>query len=318
LGLFSTLLLAGGIASVALLEARQLTKSFHSTQAVKGIDFRIEEGRCVTLLGPNGAGKTTTLRMLSGLLTADEGTIRFEGIDQGEDIRKLIGYLPQYPVFYNWMTGVEYLVYVGQLSLMSKLSALERANTLLTRVGLADAAKKRIGGYSGGMRQRLGLAQAMMHNPKLVILDEPVSALDPIGRREVLDMMRAMKSETTILFSTHVLPDAEEISDDLLIMNEGRIVIAGSKSAIMEQYRQPIIRLRGEVPLDEWLPKFIALEGIDNVVCSGEHAQLEASDMSKGRIALIKLIAELGIPIRKLEVAELSLEDIFMKAVQTK
>jgi ABC-2 type transport system ATP-binding protein len=303
---------------MALLEVQQLTKSFHSTQAVKGISFRIEEGRCVTLLGPNGAGKTTTLRMLSGLLTANEGTIRFEGIDQGEDIRKLIGYLPQYPVFYSWMSGVEYLVYVGQLSLMSKLSAQERAITLLTRVGLADAARKRIGSYSGGMRQRLGLAQAMMHSPKLVILDEPVSALDPIGRREVLEMMRDMKSETTILFSTHVLPDAEEISDDLLIMNEGRIVIAGSKSSIMEQYRQPIIRLRGEVPLDEWLPKLTALEGIEHVVCSGEHAQLEASDMTKGRIAVIKLIAELGIPIRKLEVAELSLEDIFMKAVQTK
>jgi ABC-2 type transport system ATP-binding protein len=318
LGLSFTLLLVGGITNVSLLEVRQLTKSFHSTQAVKDITFRIEERRCVTLLGPNGAGKTTTLRMLSGLLTADEGTIRFEGIDQGEDIRKLIGYLPQYPVFYNWMTGLEYLVYVGQLSLMSKRSAQERANTLLARVGLADAAKKRVGGYSGGMRQRLGLAQAMMHSPKLVILDEPVSALDPIGRREVLDMMRDMKSETTILFSTHVLPDAEEISDDLLIMNEGRIVIAGSKSSIMEQYRQPIIRLRGEVSLDEWLPKLIALEGIEHVVCSGEHAQLEASDMTKGRMALIKLIAELGIPIRKLEIAELSLEDIFMKAVQTK
>jgi ABC-2 type transport system ATP-binding protein len=301
---------------VALLEVQQLTKVFGSTQAVKSITFSIEEGRCMTLLGPNGAGKTTTLRMLSGLLTPSEGTIRFADSVQGEDIRKLIGYLPQYPVFYNWMTGVEYLVYVGQLSLMSKKAAQNRAIALLSRVGLADAARRKIGGYSGGMRQRLGLAQAMMHHPKLVILDEPVSALDPIGRREVLDMMRDIKQETTILFSTHVLPDAEEISDDLLIMNGGQIVVAGRMSSVMEQYRQPIIRLRGETSLDMWLPNFTALEGIDNVKGNGEYVELQVTDMTQGRVALIKLIADMGIPIRKLEVAELSLEDIFMKAVQ--
>jgi ABC-2 type transport system ATP-binding protein len=187
---------------------------------------------------------------------------------------------------------------------------------LLSRVGLADAARRKIGGYSGGMRQRLGLAQAMVHHPKLVILDEPVSALDPIGRREVLDMMRDIKQETTILFSTHVLPDAEEISDDLLIMNGGQIVVAGRMSSVMEQYRQPIIRLRGETSLDMWLPNFTALEGIDNVKGNGEYVELQVTDMTQGRVALIKLIADMGIPIRKLEVAELSLEDIFMKAVQ--
>ncbi|MEX1030164.1 MAG: ABC transporter ATP-binding protein [Paenibacillaceae bacterium] len=301
---------------MALLEVRQLTKVFGTTQAVKNITFSIEEGRCMTLLGPNGAGKTTTLRMLSGLLTPSGGSIRFAGVAQGEDIRKLIGYLPQYPVFYNWMTGVEYLVYVGQLSLMSKKAAQNRAIAMLSRVGLADAARRKIGGYSGGMRQRLGLAQAMMHNPKLVILDEPVSALDPIGRREVLDMMRDIKQETTILFSTHVLPDAEEISDDLLIMNGGQIVVAGSMSSVMEQYRQPIIRLRGETSLDIWLPSFTALEGVESVIGNGEYAELQVTDLTQGRLALIKLIADMDIPIRKLEVAELSLEDIFMKAVQ--
>ncbi|MEX2415436.1 MAG: ABC transporter ATP-binding protein [Paenibacillaceae bacterium] len=300
---------------MALLEVQKLTKTFGSTQAVKSITFSIEEGRCLTLLGPNGAGKTTTLRMLSGLLTPSRGSIQFAGVQQGEDIRKLIGYLPQYPVFYTWMTGKEYLVYVGQLALMAKKAAHNRAIELLAKVGLADAAKKRISGYSGGMKQRLGLAQAMMHQPKLVILDEPVSSLDPIGRREVLEMMREIKKETTILFSTHVLPDAEEISDDLLIMNGGQIVVAGSMGSVMDQYRQPSIRLRGETSLDTWLPSLSVLEGIGSVVCNGEYVELKVTDMTRGRSALIKLIAEQQIPIRKLEVAELSLEDIFMKAV---
>ncbi len=300
---------------MALLEVQQLSKSFGSTTAVKGISLSIDEGRCVTLLGPNGAGKTTTLLMLSGLLTPSQGSIHFSDTTQNEDIRKLIGYLPQYPVFYSWMTGKEYLVYVGQLALMSKTAAQDRANEWLAKVGLADASRRRIGGYSGGMRQRLGLAQAMMHKPKLVILDEPVSALDPIGRREVLDMMREMKKETTILFSTHVLPDAEEISDDLLIMNGGQIIIAGSMKSIIDQYRQPIIRLRGETSLDAWFLNLSSLEGVESVMCKGEYAELQVTDMALGRSSLVKLIADQQIPIRKLEVADLSLEDIFMKAV---
>lgn len=301
---------------MVLLEAVQLKKQFQGTQAVRGVSFQIEMGRCVTLLGPNGAGKTTTLRMLSGLLDPTEGTIRLTGVSG--DLRKSIGYLPQYPVFYNWMTGMEYLIYVGQLTLMSKREASQRAEELLQKVGMADAGKRRIGGYSGGMKQRLGLAQAMIHRPKLVILDEPVSSLDPIGRREVLEMMREMKKETTILFSTHVLPDAEEISDDLLIMNNGQIVVSGSMSAVMEQYRQPMIRLRGETSLESWEPEFLALEGIERVVCNGQYAELhiQLDRMEKSRQALLHLIAGQHIPIRKMEVAELSLEDLFMKAVQ--
>ncbi len=300
---------------MALLEVHQLSKSFNSTQAVKSISFSVDNGRCVTLLGPNGAGKTTTLRMLSGLLKPSQGSIHFTEMTKGEDLRRFIGYLPQYPMFYNWMSGQEYLVYVGQLALMHKRAANDRAIELLARVGLADAGRRRISGYSGGMRQRLGIAQAMMHNPKLVILDEPVSALDPIGRREVLDMMRDIKKETTILFSTHVLPDAEEISDDLLIMNEGQIVVAGSMKSVMDEYRQPIIRLRGETSLEVWQQSLSALEGIESVVCNGEYVELQVTDMTIGRSSLVKLLADQCIAIRKLEVAELSLEDIFMKAV---
>lgn len=214
------------------------------------------------------------------------------------------------------MTGKEYLIYAGRLSHMKKSDAVKRADELLATVGLAEARNRRIGGYSGGMKQRLGLAQAMMHRPRLIILDEPVSALDPLGRREVLDMMKQLKKETTILFSTHVLPDAEEITDDLLIMNAGEIVVAGELRAVMEEHRQPVIRLRGEQSLEPWSDALASLPGVERAECRGDQAELVVSDRELGRAALMKLLAEKNIAVRKLEVAELSLEDLFMKAVK--
>ena len=175
-----------------LLKASDLVKRFGNTNAVKGINFHIEEGRCVSLLGPNGAGKTTTLKMLSGLLEPTSGSIDFKG-EKAKDLRQFIGYLPQYPAFYNWMSGKEFLVFAGQLAKLNVKEAEKRSEELLERVGLTNAKKRKIGGYSGGMKQRLGLAQALIHRPKLLILDEPVLALDPLGRREVLDMIQRLK-----------------------------------------------------------------------------------------------------------------------------
>src|SRR5699024_6824411 len=159
----------------------------------------------VALLGPNGAGKTTTLRMLSGLLKPTTGTIHIANAKKGEDVRHDIGYLPQYPVFHPWMTGKEFLTYVGQLAYLTKKEAAEKADQLLQKVAIYEARNKRIGKYSGGMKQRLGIAQAMIHDPKVLLLDEPVSSLDPIGRREVLTLMEELKQQTTLLFSTHIL-----------------------------------------------------------------------------------------------------------------
>src|SRR5699024_46422 len=151
---------------MAVVEVRQLQKTFKGKEAVRGLDFDLEQGKVIALLGPNGAGKTTTLRMLSGLLKPTNGTIRFSESSEEEDIRKYIGFLPQYPSFHTWMTGREFLIYVGQLAHLSKEEAKERADQLLKKVGIADAANRRIGKYSGGMKQRLGIAQAMIHQPQ--------------------------------------------------------------------------------------------------------------------------------------------------------
>lgn len=298
-----------------LLKANDLVKRFGQTNAVEGINFCIEEGRCVSLLGPNGAGKTTTLKMLSGLLTPTSGTIDFKG-EKAKDLRQFIGYLPQYPAFFNWMSGKEFLVFAGQLAKLNRKEAEKRSDELLERVGLTDAKKRKIGGYSGGMKQRLGLAQALIHRPKLLILDEPVSALDPLGRREVLDMMREIKEKTTILFSTHVLHDAEEISDDILIMHEGKIMVSGGLGSVMEEYRQPIIQIEFESQATDWLKSIVNYSCVSEVNSQGNKTSIVLKDLVEGKQRLLKDIVERELPIRKFEVAQTTLEDLFMKVVK--
>lgn len=300
---------------MVLIQANGLVKKFGRVEAVKGIDFHIEEGRCVSLLGANGAGKTTTLKMLSGLLKPTSGEIDFKGVE-AKDLRAFIGYLPQYPAFHNWMSGKEFLVFVGQLAKLSRKEAEKRSEALLERVGLADAKKRKIGGYSGGMKQRLGLAQALIHRPKLLVLDEPVSALDPLGRREVLDMMREIKKETTILFSTHVLHDAEEISDDILIMHDGEIAVAGSLGSVMEKYRQPIIQIEFESEAAGWLENIANYSFVSEVNSRANQASIVLNDMENGRQILLKEIADKKLSIRKFEVSQTTLEDLFMKVVR--
>ncbi|MGG3281241.1 ATP-binding cassette domain-containing protein [Paenibacillus solani] len=298
-----------------LLRVEGLLKQFGQVTAVNRISFQIEKGRCVALLGANGAGKTTTLKMLCGLIKPSGGTIEFSGMN-GVDLRQYIGYMPQYPVFYNWMTGREFINYVGSLAHLKRADLKVCTPELLELVGLKDALNRKIGGYSGGMKQRLGLAQAMIHSPKLLMLDEPVSALDPIGRREVLDMMQMIKKETTILFSTHVLHDAEEISDDILIMRGGEIAVEGSLSDILESNQKPIIKIQAEHSLESWANDWKDNDLIENIEDIDGGCQLTVRDIHKANEQIFADLADKKIPVLKYEVAQTSLEDLFMKVVQ--
>ncbi|MCQ6562584.1 ABC transporter ATP-binding protein [Paenibacillus mendelii] len=302
-----------------LLKVEGLAKSFAGSKAVDGIHFTIGEGRCMALLGPNGAGKTTTIRMITGLLEPTSGSISFRYQEPGMDRRKLIGYLPQIPAFYGWMSGKEFLVYAGRLCGMSARAAEASSKELLERVGIADAGKRRIGGYSGGMKQRLGLAQALIHKPKLLVLDEPVSALDPIGRREVMALLSELKRETTVLFSTHVLHDAEELCDDVLIMREGRIAIHGAIDEIRASNRQPVLLLetegdeRSQGWVEEWMrhqPAFVQTAEV-----TGSGLRLVVNDVGAARRMLLAQLAEADVRVTKLEFGHTSLEDLFIKAV---
>lgn len=302
-----------------LLRIRDLTKRIGSVVPVNELSFVLQRGSCTALLGPNGAGKTTTLRMLAGLLSPTQGEISYipAGAEPIINWRNRIGYLPQYPKFYGWMSGIEYLNFSAKLSGLSKRKAAERSSEVLEMVGLQQAAKRRISGYSGGMKQRLGIAQALVHNPELILLDEPVSALDPIGRREVMDLMTTLRGDVTILFSTHVLHDAEEICDDMVLMVDGRMAESGTLAELRMKYRQPVLIIEVEHREREkkWLNSLTNREFIEESEFGAYGAKLFVTDMDLARTTLLREIADTGIGLLRFEAGASSLEDMFMKVV---
>ncbi|MEC2073377.1 ABC transporter ATP-binding protein [Alkalihalophilus marmarensis] len=301
---------------MSFFQVEQLTKVYGDNKVVDSVSFSLEEGRCVALLGPNGAGKTTTLKMLTHLLKPTSGTISMSGFSSDSDLREQIGYLPQYPVFHNWMSGREFLEYVGKLAHLPKAEVKARTSELLEVMGLSDAANRRIGKYSGGMKQRLGIAQAIIHKPKLLLLDEPVSALDPFGRREVLELIRQLKKDTTILFSTHVLNDAEEVSDDVIIIHNGEIKVADKLGNLQEKHQKPIISIQTKGPIQTYIQHWEKWEDVLEVDYEEDSAKVRLNDIEKTKRAMLRDIVEQNIPLLRFEVEKSSLEDLFVKVVR--
>lgn len=297
-----------------LMEVQSLTKSFGKHVAVNDLSFSIEEGHCVALLGANGAGKTTTLEMLASLQKPTKGSVSFLGVEK-KDFREDIGYLPQYPVFFSWMNAVEYLVLMGELSGMSKAKATARADELLELLGIADAKKRKIGGYSGGMKQRLGIAQALIHEPKLLMLDEPVSALDPVGRREILELMKLLKETTTILFSTHILHDAEEVCDDVIMIHKGELAVSGSLSELRKKHQEDVIVIAADENLETWAGSIESWDVVSKVISTNHKIEIYVKSVAEARTQLLAEINEKQLPITNFSVGRTSLEDLFMEVV---
>lgn len=221
-----------------MLEISGLKKSFGSKEVIKDLSFSIPENTIFGFVGQNGAGKTTTMKMILGLMKSDAGTIKVNGQDVkfgNTATNKFIGYLPDVPEFYTYMTTREYLRFCGEIAGVPAGELKERIEELLTLVGLTNE-KRRIKGFSRGMKQRLGIAQALIHKPKLLICDEPTSALDPIGRKEVLDVLMVAKKDTTVIFSTHILSDVERICDEIVFIHDGRVALNGTIEKIKSQY----------------------------------------------------------------------------------
>lgn len=227
-----------------VLSVRNLKKSFRKSwpgkgvQALKGVSFDVEKGSITGFLGANGAGKTTTIKCLLGLALPDEGEVRFFGSNElTNDVKRRIGFLPERPYFYEYLTGREFLRFYGELS--SDVSAAElrdRIDKLLTRVGLQHAGDRPLRGYSKGMLQRVGIAQALVHRPDFIILDEPMTGLDPDGRFEVSQIIRETAGEgTAVFFSSHLLPDAEQLCQRLVILKLGELVYQGSTRDLLGQ-----------------------------------------------------------------------------------
>ena len=238
--------LAPGPLTAPAIHAHGLTKRFGSILALDDLDLDVPRGSIFGLLGPNGAGKTTTIRILTGLARPTAGSASVAGIEVGLDqpeLRRRLGYLDQDPRFYSWMKGWELLELVGRLHGLAGSVLRSRVGEMLTRTGLLGAANRRIGGYSGGMRQRLGIAQALIHGPQVLFLDEPVSSLDPEGRRDLLELIAGLRGEATVVFSTHVLSDVERICDRIAILDRGRRVTEGPLEDLLAAHARPIFRL---------------------------------------------------------------------------
>ena len=282
----------------------------------------VEEGATFGFLGPNGAGKTTTLRLFTGLTNPTSGRMWVAGEDvsgRSLDLRSKVGYLPESPAFYTWMTGREFLRFTGDLYGLGPSHAKERAKQLLDQVNLVEAADRKIKGYSRGMQQRLGLAQALIHQPRVLFLDEPASALDPMGRRDMLETISSLKGETTVLISTHILTDVERVCDKVAIINRGRLVTSGSIDEVRSMRRGSHFEIEFEedpAPMAKLLagrPWVTSMEGSSQG--NRYTFRVDVADLEVGKKELPRLVYESGLTLLRYELATASLEDIFMELV---
>jgi len=306
----------------AAITVRGLTKRYGNVLALDGLDLDVPAGSVFGFLGPNGAGKTTTLRILTSLANATEGhaTILDAPVGDGEPNRGgLIGYLDQDPRFHGWMRGRELLELVGSLYGMRGAELRSRIDETLELVGLADAGRRAIGGYSGGMRQRLGLAQAILNRPPVLLLDEPVSALDPEGRRDVLEVIRRLGGDSTVLFSTHILNDVERVCDRVAILDRGRLVTEGPMDELLTRYARPMYEIEPETadPAEvNGLARAVEdVSGVTAVDATGTTVRVAVADDADVAAALLAAIAACGVPVVRFERQRPTLEDVFLQLV---
>ena len=299
-----------------------LRKTYGAVRALDGLDLTVEAGTVFGFLGPNGAGKTTTLRILTGLATATAGRAWVAGVEAQPGRTALaarVGYLAEAPAFYGWMSPRELLDHVGRLFGLAAKERKARSEALLEQVGLAQAARRRIAGFSRGMQQRLGLAQALINRPEVLFLDEPVSALDPVGRKEVLDLIEGLRGKCTVFMSTHILADVERVCDAVGIIAHGRLVIEAPREALLAQYAIPAFELAvdagAEVALRDWADKQRALPWVEAVTMDGRTARLLVKDVAEAKRALLPSAVGAGLALTRFEMMTPSLEDIFLRLV---
>ncbi len=307
------------------IQCQGLTKRYGQTIALDALNLNVSEGSVVGFLGPNGAGKTTTLRILAGLSSTTSGRAWVAGHPVGlhsPPLQRCIGYLPDQPVFYGWMTGWEYLTFVGNIFGLGGREVRRRCEALLALVELTAVARRRIGGYSRGMKQRLGIAQALINQPKVLLMDEPTSALDPLGRIEVLEtLLRLKEQQTTVFLSTHILADAERVCDQVAIINKGRLLVQASVDELRQRFATPVYELEIEGPPDPLVAALKNLAWVQRVeITQGQHESLlrvHVRDPLQAGRELPKLVVQSGLILRRYEQVLPDLEDVFVKLVGT-
>jgi ABC-2 type transport system ATP-binding protein len=302
-----------------------LCKSFGEVQALDGLTLEVQPGAVFGFLGPNGAGKTTAIRILVGLARADGGRAWVDGAQvlfrsaNRRQVAQRSGYLPQEPTFYAWMTACELLDYVGQVFGLPTQERRARVQELLELVGLEEAAQRRAGGFSGGMRQRLGLAQALVNRPGVLFLDEPVSSLDPAGRKEVLTLIERLRGQCTVFMSTHILADVERVCDTVGIINRGKLVIQAPQDELLARYAVPAFEVEAESGQAERLAAWAeALRGeqwVESILVDRRKARVVVRDVATARRELLASLAQARLELTRYEMVRPSLEDVFLRLV---
>ena len=306
----------------AAIVCRALTKRYGSVTALEGLDLEVPAGSVFGFLGPNGAGKTTTIRLLASLAQATTGSATLAGVPVGDgepNRRGLFGYLDQDPRFHNWMTPRELLDLVGRLYGMPAADRRARIEEALKTVALTDASRRPIGTLSGGMRQRLGVAQAILNRPPILLLDEPVSSLDPEGRVEMLEVIRRLGGTSTVLFSTHILTDVERVCDRVAILDHGRLVTTGPMTELLDRYARPVYRLEPEGDQADAVARLLDslhaatfVTHVEETTSGLRVAVTEAADAGR---QLLAMVSEHGVALLAFERQRPTLEDVFLQLV---
>jgi ABC-2 type transport system ATP-binding protein len=307
-----------------VIETQGLSKSYKNVQALKPLNLKVARNSIFGFLGPNGAGKTTTIKLLLGLIRPTNGSatvFSMDSVNQSVDIRTRIGYLPQEPHFYEYMTARQTLHFTARFFFKGPQKAIEaRVDEMLHLVDLAEKADRPLRTFSGGERQRLGIAQAQVNYPDLLILDEPAASLDPIGRRDVLEVMSKLRKYTTVFYSTHILNDVQRVSDTVVILNKGMLVaqgpidelLAGSEGVIY------LIHLKGDV---DSAIKLVQPQPWVSAIKTSEHGdetiwQVKVTDTQAAEAQLLTLLVNGPVVLTEFRRKQYELEDIFMQVIE--
>jgi ABC-2 type transport system ATP-binding protein len=307
-----------------VIETHGLSKTYKNLQALKSLDLKVHHNSIFGFLGPNGAGKTTTIKLMLGLTRPTSGTANIfdmDSVTQSVAIRSRIGYLPQEPHFYEYMTARQTLRFTAEFFFKGPKQAIEdRVNEMLELVDLVGKADRPIKTFSGGERQRLGIAQAQVNYPDLLILDEPAASLDPLGRRDVLEVMSKLRKYATVFYSTHILDDVQRVSDTVVILNKGELVaegpieelLAGSEGVIY------IIHLKGQTDLA--LKDIQSLPWVSAVKTSLHNEesiwQVSVTDPQAAEDQLLKLLVNGPVNVTEFRRKQYELEDVFMQVIE--
>ncbi|MGD2043300.1 MAG: ABC transporter ATP-binding protein [Acidimicrobiia bacterium] len=306
-----------------VISTTQLTKTFGTVEALKGLDLKVPHNSIVGFLGPNGAGKTTAIKLLLGLSRPTSGEASLFGLDAVRDstaIRSRVGYLAQDPRFYTHLTARETLEFTARFFFSGPKAAIrDRIDDTLELVGLDDKADRPTRGFSGGERQRLGIAQAQVNHPDLLVLDEPAAALDPLGRRDVLEVMERLREHTTIFYSTHILDDVQRVSDHVVILHDGRKVADASTSQLLDGGCTYEITVRGDtatttasIHAQPWVREVVSSLGDQ-----GEQLTVTVTDQDTADALLLRSILENEtVTVTAFGRKHHNLEDVFLQLVE--